>query len=250
MRVHDWQLERYRLGELEEGERRAVEQALRDDPGIAARLRELDAADAAFLAAHPPATVAAAVRTRAEAPVGPRRLIWRTLALASLPAAAAVLLLVRPAPPPEHPPAPVATERAKGEAQLVLHRRGEAAPLVDGAAARAGDVLQLSVRVTEPSYAAVLSLDGRGAVTVHLPDGAAAASVSPGGLVSLPHAYELDDAPELERFVLVTSAAPFALADVRAAAEKLAASPRHASGELDLPPALSQRWLTLRKVSP
>jgi hypothetical protein len=56
----------------------------------------------------------------------------------------------------------------------------------------------------------VFSVDGSGAVTLHLPESAGqAAALQAGDMLPLPHAYRLDKAPKLERFFLVTSPAAF-----------------------------------------
>lgn len=61
-----------------------------------------------------------------------------------------------------------------------------------------GDVVQLRYRVTRPGMAAIYSIDGRGVLTEHR----APAAVTPGEVLRT-RAFELDDAPRFERFVLV-----------------------------------------------
>jgi hypothetical protein len=57
-------------------------------------------------------------------------------------------------------------------------------------------------------------------VTRHLPaDGASAQRLDASALVLLDRAYELDDAPVVERFYFITSPAPFAI-------DPIAATPR------------------------
>ncbi|HLT39755.1 MAG TPA: hypothetical protein VK034_25910, partial [Enhygromyxa sp.] len=76
----------------------------------------------------------------------------------------------------------------------------------------------------------IVSIDGAQAVTLHHPsDAAAEPSLIDGQEIPLAHAYELDDAPGFERFVLVTrDGGPIAVAEVIAAAEQLAADPEQA----------------------
>jgi hypothetical protein len=92
----------------------------------------------------------------------------------------------------------------------------------------------------------VVSIDGRGFVTRHLPsDGTRAAELDVRGPVTLASAFELDDAPAFERFFFVTSAEPFAASVVTEAAADLA---RRRSGQrLELPATLEQSTFLLRK---
>jgi hypothetical protein len=106
--------------------------------------------------------------------------------------------------------------------------------LVAGDLLAAGDVVQVSVVPDGAEQAVVLSLDGRGVVTLHHPAAPELpASLSGGAEIPLPSAYELDDAPAFERFVLVTrsDAQTIDVAAVLAAAEQLAADPTRARSE-------------------
>ena len=142
--------------------------------------------------------------------------------------------------------------RTKGAlAGLAVHRktRDGSEALADGARASAGDLLQLAYRAAG-GYGVILSLDGRGRITQHLPaEGDAAAALEPGRLVPLDFSYQLDDAPRFERFYLVTADAPFDVARVRSALE---AARQHAPGPPDrigLPPGFEQSLFTLDKES-
>ena len=79
--------------------------------------------------------------------------------------------------------------------------------------------MQLTYQAAGRPFGVILSIDGRGAVTVHHPrDGRQAARLVPGQEVRLSSAYRLDDAPGWERFVLVTAEVPFDVAPVVEAA--------------------------------
>jgi hypothetical protein len=140
--------------------------------------------------------------------------------------------------------------------RLYVYRRvtaGGSERLGDGAVAVRGDVLQLAYTTGEPAFGVLLSLDGAGRVTVHLPDpatpvAAAAVPLAPAREVRLPSAYELDDAPAFERFVLITADRPFPTAAALDAARKLAANPGAARRDpLPLGPSLQQMSLALVK---
>jgi hypothetical protein len=242
----EWLAERAALGEAPDVEL---------DP---ARRRALEASDRAILDALPPAMVAAEIERRLRA--RRRRELPRRIAVGAALAAAAVLFVVFAVrlPPVKQLAVidPPESTRIKGDPRLVVHRKsGDAAErLDDGARAAPGDVIQLSYVAAGRRFGAIVSIDGRGAITIHLPDAKAAATAAElgqGGAVPLADAYELDDAPGFERFVLITSRRPFSAETVRAAAARLAAEPAAArSQRLDLPAALEQHSFVLRKEPP
>ena len=87
--------------------------------------------------------------------------------------------------------------------------------LQDGASARSGDLVQIAYRSDGLAYGAILSVDGRGTVTQHLPASGEKA-VPLEAQDTLDFAFELDDAPLRERFYLVAGERRFGLASVRA----------------------------------
>lgn len=247
--VSDWQLERYRLGELEGAESAHVEAELCRDRATHERLERLRADDERILREHPPRAVGAALRERLSAADRPRTPPRQGRALAAwLGTAAAVLvaatLLVGRVPRP--------ATRLKGlEPGLLVFRQGTqgADRLAPGAYVRAADVVQVAYQAAGKRYGVIVSLDGRGRVTRHLPRaGAEAAALRSGAPVPLPDAYRLDDAPAFERFFFVTSEAPFAVEDVARAARRLGSSA--ASSPLALPSGLGQSSFELRKEEP
>ncbi|MCA9568895.1 MAG: ActD protein, partial [Myxococcales bacterium] len=77
------------------------------------------------------------------------------------------------------------------------------------------------------------SIDGSGVITWHLPiRGRSAVVLQPGSGVPLAESYELDDAPDHERFFFVTSPADFDLAEVEDAVRSWGT---HEDLELDAP---------------
>lgn len=93
-----------------------------------------------------------------------------------------------------------------------------------GEVVQAGDQVQVEVLPAGWPYGVVASLDGRGRATLHYPDSPQGSTRLPAvGVLRLPWAFALDDAPGFERFVLVTSTAPLpveaALEAVRRAGE-------------------------------
>ncbi|MBU8899996.1 ActD-like protein [Corallococcus sp. H22C18031201] len=267
-RTPDWLLERIALGDLPPAELAAAKDRLAREPDGAARLAALEADNRVTLEKLPPEAVAREVKARAErsarveaARRDTSRPLFRfgpVLGLVPVLAAMALFVLVRPealrggagAGGGVSGDVPEVT-RIKGlTPQLVVHRQGAGAPerLDTGAHAVAGDVVQLAYVAAGRGHGLILSVDGRGAVTRHLPEsGAASAVLEPSARHSLSGAYELDDAPGFERFFLITSAEPFELEPVLAAARALVASPEARTGALALPEGLEQTSFLLEK---
>jgi hypothetical protein len=144
--------------------------------------------------------------------------------------------------------------------RLLVYRQKPARPagiagserVSDGARVSRGDLLQLAYdKAPEGAYGVLLSLDGAGRVTLHLPEEGARMSAALISLreIRLPSAYELDDAPNFERFVLVTSARPFAVAVALDAAGALAKQAAAAeTSPLLLGPDYGQTSVLLRKA--
>jgi hypothetical protein len=250
--VADWQLERLALGELDEAAARDIERRLGADR-TGERLRALQASSEEILARLPPETVGPAIRLRMQ-----RRRASGRLLMALLPVAATVGVWTL-GPLSHHPAAPrgQGEERIliKGATGLLAYRAvgTRAVRLGDAAPARAHDLVQLAYTSGEARFGMILSLDGRGVVTQHLPEspGRGPAPLAATGEVRLPRAYELDDAPGFERFILVAGPRPFSAAEVLAAARALAQTPGEARWRpLPLPSELSQHSFLLEKVGP
>lgn len=241
-RVPQLLVERLVLGELSPEQAASVRARLDKEPGGLARLSAIEANNAKVLERMPPRVFAARLEQEASPPA--RRWVWAPV----LAVAAAALLYV--AVPPQGPEIPLTPPvsvdpgvRVKGDAlDLAIHVQTAQGPLrlEDQSKVQAGDQLQLSTYSAEPVYAAVFSLDGNGVLTQHLPERGGDAVLLEPGPQPLPHAYVLDDAPEFERFFLVSAPEPFELAPVMQSAKK----------GIELAPNLEQRMLTLRKETP
>jgi len=93
------------------------------------------------------------------------------------------------------------------ESRLFVFRKttGEPDELKTGSPAHEGDVLQLGFQ-TRTTHAVIVSIDGRGNVTLHYPPNEYGSSVvEKDKKTLLDRSYRLDDAPSFERFLLVTS---------------------------------------------
>lgn len=253
--VREWLVERAALGEAPAGTVLT--------PAEERRLDELTSENEAILSRYPPAGVRQEVlrreRLAARTRSAPRRLV--PFVLAPTAAAAAVLLLLRPGPsdprqgteagrtPPWAETPRLEDTRLKGQALRVYRKTPSGAePLRTGDRVAAGDRLQLGYRLDAARYLVILSVDGAGGLTLHLPERPTGPSPRfEAGQGSLPFSYELDDAPGFERFFLITSSGPFSVEAVLDAARQLSARADAGEAPLEIPPGLSAVELTLVK---
>jgi hypothetical protein len=260
--VPDWLLERLALGELDADTAADVRRRL------AAEGRSVDDVMAAvaasnrdILADHGATPTVAAIRQRAARAAAAERparkstffLFGAPLALAGM---AAVLLVARPWHHGTfHDELGESIfikdgDQSLGRLYVYRHRANGDQRLTDGARAARGDLVQLAYGSGAGGYGVLLSIDGAGKVTLHLPekqDGTAPV-LRAARETRLPSAYELDDAPVFERFFLVRSTAPFSVATAVEAARALAAQPAARKQSLALPPGFEQISLALDKT--
>jgi hypothetical protein len=143
---------------------------------------------------------------------------WSLALAAALPVFFAMALLLRIGPMTD--PASGGLEpgvRTKGlEPRIFIYRDmgdGDIELLQNNDAVRANDTLQISYLATGQNYGAILSIDGSSVITLHYPENSnMLPRLQPQDEVYLPYGYLLDDAPDFERFIFVTSEEAF---DVR-----------------------------------
>jgi hypothetical protein len=244
----DFELEQLLLGELPEAQARTLREALRTDPALAAKYAALSASNAQTLAQFPPRVVAAEVERRAAAS-HPRRALWKIMVPAFAAVAAALVVAV-----PYLNPVESDGIRLKG-LEPALHvyrdRSGAIEELLPGAAARAGDRVQLRYVPAGKAWGVLLSIDGRGGVTMHFPLEANAAPRLEPGPSTLPRALQLDDAPQFERFIFITCEARPDVSRVLLAARSLAQQPTARVAPMALEAGCSnQTSFVLSKESP
>ncbi len=247
-----WKLERIALGELE-GTGSDQEERL---------VAEINESNREILAALPTADVVREVERRLQRARRAERVQkrpWTLVALGTVTAAIAVVLLL-----PRLSDAPQTgqqggndssaytgqgSERAKGDERLLIQvqRDNHATEIEPDDEVAAGDLLQLSYLAAGRRFGTIISIDGRGTVTQHLPEsGSSAAGLIAHGRTALPSSYELDDAPAFERFYFVTSQTPFDIRQVLTSAESLAPSEQR----LSLERGLRQHVFSVRKTDP
>jgi hypothetical protein len=270
--VPDLTLERYRLGELPPKQMSAIGARAKGDALLQARLAALDESDDAIRGEREAGWLARAV---AERMGRSGRAIERkqrdgvgwtgsnviAFASAAVIVVAAGLWSASGYGRPGAVPATVAitngsraADRIKGTtAVLLVYRKigPSSEQLRDGDAARQGDLVRVAYRASNAGFGVIVSIDGRGVVTRHLPvAGDAAVALQAGDATPLANAYELDDAPRWEQFFLVTNDHVFDVARVVDAARRAwaDASPVKPPGALPLPAGFTQSSFLLRKV--
>jgi hypothetical protein len=141
--------------------------------------------------------------------------------------------------------------RIKGQPMLAVYKRTAdgSKRLADGDVARAGDLLRVGYNAGGRAFGVIVSVDGRGSVTMHLPpNGTRAARLhGDGTVVLLDQAYELDAAPRWEAFYFITAPQPFEIAPILDAARQIAAHGSAQPPRLPLSPGLEQVRFFLQK---
>ena len=144
---------------------------------------------------------------------------WSGYRLWAVPAVALILAVVAVPTLLDQETSEAPATRSKGgeqEPRLLVFRKLSIGVerLQDESLAKSGDLVQLAYRSGGLQFGAILSVDGRGTVTQHLPTTGAEA-VPLAAQDTLGVAYELDDAPRWERFYLVAADRRFGLAAVK-----------------------------------
>ncbi len=108
------------------------------------------------------------------------------------------------------------------------------------------DLLQISYDGAGVKYGIILSIDGRGTVTLHFPENIYSSSrLDFGGKVALPFSYELDNAPFFERFFFITSNDEILIEDILDKAARIAQGNK--SEILNLDKGIDQQTIILFK---
>jgi hypothetical protein len=267
--IPDLVLERYRLNELPPADAARIVGEIGRDPSLRERLAALDRSDHELdahldrLRTRLAASSVRGVRLQPDLSANRVRSIpWPIPAAVAIGVVLSAVIWQTRAPLVVPAPSETGTDRIKGTAAsgrpaLAVYRRTNdgSEQLADGTVAHAGDLIRVGYRSAGHTYGVIVSIDGAGAVTMHLPPaGTHAAALKNEPTVLLDQAYELDDAPRWERFYFVTGDAAFDAAPVLQAARDAAnAHGQQPPPDLALPPtvaqSLEQAGFTLQKES-
>ncbi len=259
-RVGTWKLERYLLGELPPSAMEEIARQAKEDPDLGRKIHDLKQAGDTILGQNPPEAMLPHILRKYEAnlrqaqlrakagQVKRKRLYFAAPVLAS----ALALLFVILAKDGTGP------DRVKGEesldytkAQVLIYRKvgTEVKLLGNGDHVRAGDLLQLGYVPAGKEHGVIFSIDGNGVVTLHFPRNLKGSSrLKRGNKNLLASAYELDQAPDFERFFFITAMTEIEVRSILRQAERLADSPASLkTANLGLPRSYGQFSILLEK---
>jgi len=237
--IPDWKLERFLTGDLPEEEMNKLRELEANDAVFANRVKMLREDNKAILSKLPFETLAANLGTVTEtagtaAKNAPRFTLVKFAAAAMFVFAVALVAFFAQSETSvmnERVGSDVASVGGSQNTQVAL-AENESDTRIKGLDARMevwkktptgivqlndldsvgeGDEIQLRYAVPEKCFGLLFSMDGNGALTLHMGDGVKAVELAPGKMNSLPFAYKLDDAPYFEKFFFVTSPKEFAV---------------------------------------
>lgn len=258
-------LEQYVLGELPEKQRRQIEQCISHDSALQKQMEAIRQSNSEILAKLPPDRMVREIELKAHTRNVNKILSRRTAAnswwhLTSYkPAFVTVmtlLLLIGLIPfivTQYRNTQPVELTRIKGLVPLITVYRSiqdSSERLGNLSVVNKGDIIQIGYIAADKKYGVIVSVDGRGAVTLHYPASDTETTLLKNdGEVLLGNAYELDDAPLFEQFFFITADEPVVIETVRNACKTLVTQLK--TGDTDSLPDLPAQWkqysIVLRK---
>ncbi|MBN1271462.1 MAG: hypothetical protein JXB26_04255 [Candidatus Aminicenantes bacterium] len=259
--VEEWELDRYLLEELPPKRQDEVRKLIDRQPELQKKISRLEKSNDAFIKKHPPERLVPAIEARAsklsEERTAHSRRQRRKVYLIAVPAFTAALAFFAVVYFPQNRHT-LSFTRTKGNIpidtsipQIIIYRKnGEGAEMLQqGDEASKGDLLQITYVPAGYQYGVILSLDGNGIVTLHHPGVPAGSTrLFSGAKAPLSSAYELDSAPEFERFVFVFSHSPIDTGKVLESARAIAKNTKAAAGrKLSLPPDWHQYSILIKK---
>ena len=218
--IPDLLLERFVLGELPQSQMKEISLRAENDPQLQSRIDAILKSNEEILDELPPEKFSESLQGKLEQnepanQARPQNVIGFPKTWMGAIAALVIIGILSPVLyRMSIDPQSTSGDRIKGgPTQLYVYRKNmdQKERLQPGSMAEAGDRIQLAY--TAPGgYGAVFSVDGNGVVTRHHPlEGEQAVKLETGGIHPLEVSYELDDAPDFERFYLMVAKSPFNL---------------------------------------
>jgi hypothetical protein len=263
--VKNWELERYLLGELPRRRMDEIKNLLEKDSELREELADLKRSNEEILKQFTPEAMVPQIKaqheTLQENKATQTVLLKRLLYASPVFAAALVVLFIvlqNPGGRTTQDIQGLQGTRIKGtetidesKPHILVHRKtNDTVELLEsGDSASAGDLLQIAYVSVGAPYGVILSIDGKGVVTLHYPTSEDKEPIlDQNKKTPLPSSYELDDAPDFERFFFITSKSKIDVQAILSSAEVLAKDPETSHrADLDLPDSLSQYSLLVKK---
>lgn len=190
-------------------------------------LSELKQSDTEILSKYKPEAMHIAVEAKLNAKKGIIKIPSKVFRIATY-AAAAVFIAAIAIPvgvTTINPANPTQDVRLKGPSselpknqKLVLYRKNgkEAEKLNNGNLVNEGDVIQITYQAGNNDYGIIFSIDGNGNITRHFPENNWTAQQLKHSKDEIPldFSYELDNAPDYECFIMISSPKEFSLDDI------------------------------------
>ncbi|MFC2160473.1 hypothetical protein ACFLRX_02345 [Acidobacteriota bacterium] len=273
--INEYYLERYALGELPEEEEKNILRLASNNPEIKAALDKIEQSNQNILSLYPASNVLESLHSLSNHGIDKKdnrrffEMLFfpsskRILTISS--ACTAVLLLFFFFILPNINRKPIINPYDVGQdfslvkgissidltktQLLVFRKNNDEIEVVDsGTLLNKGDILQLAYVAADNPYGIILSIDGRGTLTLHFPEEKnESTELILNKRSLLPHAMELDDAPHFERFFFITSKNKINVEDVLILTEYLVKNPaRVRESELDLPEGMDQYSVLILK---
>ena len=230
--IPDWKLERYLTGDLPATEMRKIRELEKTDAIFANRVKMMREDNAAILRKMPFERLSEKMDAMPGRSGSAGNTVHVNFKLVKFAAAAALVLAVvsvalfgqREVMAPAQSGAQVMDvamldsqdegTRIKGmDARMEVWKKtaDSAVQMSNLDEAREGDEIQLRYSVPEKSFGLLFSMDGNGALTMHMGSENHAVELAPGEMTTLPFAYKLDNAPKFEKFFLLTSRNMFSI---------------------------------------
>ena len=217
-------------------------------------LKNIEASNSEILKQYPPSFMKERIIRRFdfENKTEHKTPVFRSYALRFIPIAAILVFLTLNLSQPGRIIDPNNTIRPKGltpELSVYIDENNSPAELFNNDFVSESDLIQLTYNAAGNRYGVIFSIDGRGVITLHYPeDKNSTPLIDPNGNHALPFSYELDDAPEFERFFFISSKKEFDINTILKSAESIIKQGSAAAIEtLDLTTEFDQQTIILKK---
>lgn len=231
-KVSDYTIEKYILNEMTD-EQKSIMEKHKNDEDVKKRILLIKASNAEILKKYPNGHIEIAKKLNKENDTKGK------VSKIFLPAAIAALFLIFLIPAiltQKKNIVPKGAVRIKGdeinrESYFSVYKKtgNKSKRLESGMILSKGDVIQLSYTSGGKKYGVLFSIDGRGILTLHFPYSVNDEAVLENGKnILLKEAYELDDAPNYEKFFFILSDKNIIVKEILNKAEALKKNPDNA----------------------